>query len=293
MHKRLTKEWSWNNLPILLPLAFEQREWNAVQIAFYLAEYCGAPVKVFHVETAEDEQFKIEGFLTKLRALAKRLRIRCEIKVEKLDDALPSRVRIARAITSKAKEEKVQAIIMPAHRESYFTELFGRIADKVARKADCKVILVETPYAGVTLPHIITKILIPVLKKIHPEPFIIASALTSSATGPDVEMLAAKVVRLPETTPIDAVEFFKQEERDFSASVSEYIKYAGRLFLPRIVVVRDIGEDLAQLAREMSADLIIFWSERPSTIKRLLSMDELSIVKKAPCVSLVIISDMK
>jgi nucleotide-binding universal stress UspA family protein len=138
-------EWSWGNLPILLPLAYDHREWNSINVAFYLAEYSGSKIIVFHVKTEVSDKSIREESLKSIKDFASRFNINYEIKETK--DLVSSKdvTKISDEITSATKEYSCQAIVMSAYKEGFFREFFGRISDRVARKAECDVILVETP----------------------------------------------------------------------------------------------------------------------------------------------------
>ena len=130
--KEAAVEWSWSDAPLVLPLAYQPREWDAIYIAFYLAEYSGSKVYVTHVlEGKEDHQYEAK-LKTDLDALSKSLSVKYEF-VEVLPTSQPPGVEeIAGAIIRTAKERSAQAIVMSAHREPLFRELFGRVSDHVS-----------------------------------------------------------------------------------------------------------------------------------------------------------------
>jgi nucleotide-binding universal stress UspA family protein len=284
-------EWGWSDSPLLLPLAFEPREWNAVYIAFFLAEYSGSEVIIFHVDTALDTQTKAAYFVSELQKFSKTLRVRYKINRVKGRTNDPNADKIAAEIVLEGEKNSCQAIVMSAHREAVFRELVGRVSDRVARKAAKTVLLVETPYPGLAIPRNPRKILIPVLRNdFRPDAFIIASALTSSASVPDVEITAAKIIELPSTTPLEAIEasgLLRKEEREFSLAISTYIKSLGRLFNPRIVAVRDVGSEVSEFARENGTDLMIMVGDKPTGF-RLMASQKYDIVARAPCITLIV-----
>jgi len=285
-----TIEWAWSDAPIVLPVAFNPREWNAVFIAFYLAEYSGSKVIVTHVlEGPEDHEFE-EQFKRDIDSLAREVSVRYEhLDVEPLSKP-PSVEEVARALVDAAEVNNAQAIVMSAHREKLIRELFGRVSDHVARFSKRRVVLVETPQAGMSIPRNPKRIFIPVLREQHPDPFVIAAALTSSASVPDVEITVAKIMELPPTLPLDAIDTsqaLKREEREFSYFTSRAIKSLGRFFNPKIVPVRDVGEDVASYVREQRVDVTVIFSRRDTGFYSFLTKDEYEIVSKSPCVVLV------
>lgn len=283
-------EWSLSDSPIVLPVAYHPREWSAVFIAFYIAEYSGSRIIITHVlEGEEDHDFE-EKFKREVQLLADETSVKYDYLNVQPRKKPPNVQEIANSISATAERVKAQAIIMSAHREPLFRELFGRVSDHVARLSKKRVILVETPRPGVRVPSKPKRILIPVLKECHPDPFIIAAALTSSASSPEVELTAVKVITLPPTVPLDAIEASKalrKEEKEFSYFTSLAIRGLGRLFTPKILPVREVGDDVAKFARERGIDLIVMYSTRGTGFHGFLTKDEYEIVSKAPCVVLV------
>ena len=283
-------EWSWSDAPVILPLAYQPREWNAVYIAFYIAEYSGSKVFVTHVlEGAEDHAFE-RKLKADIESLAHSLAVKYEFVEVRPSHQPPGVEEVARALVQTATEKGAQAVVMSAHREPLFRELFGRVSDHVGRTCPARVVLVETPQAGVEVPKNPKRILVPILKEQHPDPFIIAAALTSSASVADVEITAAKIFSLPPTIPLDAVEMampLRQEERDFSSFTSLAIKTLGRFINPKILPVREVGSDVAQFIKDKQIDILVMFSNRETGFYSFLTKDEYEIVRKSPCVVIV------
>ncbi|MDG6902947.1 MAG: universal stress protein [Nitrososphaerota archaeon] len=283
-------EWSWSDAPVILPLAYQPREWNAVYIAFYIAEYSGSKVFVTHVlEGAEDHAFE-KKLKADIESLAHSLAVKYEFVEVRPSHQPPGVEEVARALVQTATEKGAQAVVMSAHREPLFRELFGRVSDHVGRTCPARVVLVETPQAGVEVPKNPKRILVPILKEQHPDPFIIAAALTSSASVADVEITAAKIFSLPPTIPLDAVEMampLRQEERDFSSFTSLAIKTLGRFINPKILPVREVGSDVAQFIKDKQIDILVMFSNRETGFYSFLTKDEYEIVRKSPCVVIV------
>ncbi len=283
-------EWSWSDVPLILPLAFQPREWNAVFIAFYIAEYSGSKVYVTHVlEGQEDHAFE-EQLKKEIADLAAELSVKYEFVEVRPGSQPPGVDEIAKALVATAEDKKAQAIVMSAHREPLFRELFGRVSDHVGRTARTRVVLVETPQVGVSIPKNPKRILVPVLKEQHPDPFIIAAALTSSASAADVEITAAKIIELPPTVPLDAVDMvqsLRKEEREFSYFTSFAIKTLGRFINPKILPVREVGSGVAQFVRDKGIDVLVMFSRRGTGFYSFLTKDEYEIVSKSPCVVIV------
>lgn len=285
-------EWSWSDAPIMLPLAFASREWNTVHIALFLAEYSGSQVNILHVNSRIDNTEKRDEFLKKLEPIAAELKIKYSVNYAKAKSAEPGVSEIADTIISQSEKMSCQAIVMSANRESFFREFFGRISDKVARKSKRTVLLVETPHPNITIPKEPSKILIPVLRdEYDPSPYIVAAALSSTATTARSELVVARVVYLPPTIPLDAVDVSKslrRLEQNFSYRVASSIKNLGRLFTPKILPVRDVGKDVNNYAQEIEADAIILCNHKPSSFRKLLPREEYDIVGNATRIVLVV-----
>ncbi len=289
-------EWSWSDAPIVLPVAFQSREWNAIYIAFYLAEYSGSRVIVTHVLEDEEEHAFADQLKREIEALARDLSVRYEYSNVEPPSKPPSVEEIARSIVKTADVNNAQAIVMSAHREGLFRELFGRVSDHVARYSGRRVVLVETPQSGMNIPRNPRRIFIPVLKEQHPDPFVIAAALTSSASVPDAEIIVGKIIELPPTLPLDAIDVsqpLRKEEREFSYFTSLAIQALGRFFNPKIVSVREIGEDVGRYIRDQAIDVTVMFSKRETGFHGFLTKDEYEIVSKSPCIVLVTLSGME
>jgi nucleotide-binding universal stress UspA family protein len=290
IEKEAAVEWSWSDSPLILPLAYHPREWNAVFIAFYIAEYSGSKVLVTHVLEGEEDHAFEEKLKKDIASLATTLSVNYEY-VEVTPRSRPPGVEeVSRALVRTAQDQRAQAIVMSAHREPLFRELFGRVSDHVGRASPTRVVLVETPQHGVTVPKSPKRILVPVLREQHPDPFIIAAALTSSASVADVEITAAKIMELPPTVPLDAIDLsqaLKKEEREFSYFTSLAIKTLGRFINPKILPVREVGSDVARFIKEKDIDVLVMFSRRETGFYSFLTKDEYELVSKSPCVVIV------
>ena len=287
-------EWSWSDAPLVLPLAYQPREWNAVYIAFYLAEYSGSEVYVTHVlEGTEDHSYKAK-MEADIAELAKALSVKYELLEVRPRSQPPGVDDIAKALVRTVVERRAQAVVMAAHREPLFRELFGRVSDHVSRHCPSKVVLVETPQAGVRVPKNPRRILIPVLEEQHPDPFVIAAARTSSASAANVEITAAKIFVLPRTVPLDAVDDalpLRKEERDFASFTGLAIKTLGRIINPKIMPVREVGGDVARFIRDKQIDILVMFSKRETGFYSFLTRDEYEVVRNSPCVVIVTVPE--
>jgi nucleotide-binding universal stress UspA family protein len=283
-------EWGWSDSPILLPLAYQQREWNAAFIAMHIAEYSGSQLIAYHVSLAT-ESASVE-FREEVRSLAEKLKVKISFVEEETEDG--SFDNISRMIITQAIKQNAQAIIMPAHKEGFFKELVGRVSDRVAQRNPTKTVLVETPDPKMKITSSPRKIAVLVKPGTEPkDAFIVAAALTSLATAPDAELLAAQAILLPQTVPLDAMEYSNEirlMERRFAETISSVIKNLGRMFSPRILASRQLGKDIADFVIKEKVDILILTGHRRNLISGLFGTDTKDIVGNAPCVSLIVFS---
>jgi nucleotide-binding universal stress UspA family protein len=284
-------EWGWSDSPIVLPLAFSPREWNAVYVAAHVAECCGAPLIIFHVKPrgeTVDAAFKatVDGLIATLK-------IRAEYALAEVEGD-PSFQAVAELIVNEAARRQAQAVIMAANKESFLVKMVGRVSDRVSRMNKGMTILVETPRPETRIADHPAKVLVLVKEKTKPgDAFILAAALTSLATTKDAELIAAQVMLLPPTVPLEAVEFsdtLKEVEREFAYSVGDSIRSLGRIFTPRILVARQLGKDIAGFATSERVDLMILTGNKERDISSLFGRDTTDIVRNSPCVVLVVFS---
>ncbi|MEM0117794.1 MAG: hypothetical protein QXV32_05050 [Conexivisphaerales archaeon] len=283
-------EWGWSDSPILLPLAYQPREWNAVFVAMHIAEYCGAILFIYHARL-KNESIS-ETFRQEVRSLADKLRIRVSfVDEDATDDSFDS---ISRMIITAALKHNAQAIIMSAHKEGFFRELVGRVSDRVAQRNPLKTVLVETPDPSIKITSSPSKIAVLVKPGTEPkDAFVLAAALTSLATTPDAELIAAQAILLPQTVPVEAIEYsneIKLMERRFAETISIVIKNLGRMFSPRVLASRQLGKDIADFVIKEKIDILILTGHKRNLISGLFGTDTKDIVGNAPCVSLIVFS---
>jgi len=286
----MSKDLSWRPGRLLLPLSYTPYEINAVKIAFYISECCGSPITIFHVR-APDEEEKID-FTIELEKLARKLKVKYEVK-EKILYGTFSHNLVASSIVNESDREDYEYIVMPAHRERTYVEFFGRVSDRVVRKTRKKVVIVETPQIGLTLPLTLRRILAATFQETVPDDVVLlATLLTSSASTSDAEIRVMKIVELPPTIPLDEIvesKDFKKPEKIFTRSVGEYIRLLGRPLTPVILPVRE-SEDVINYMSNNSIDILLLSVSKPR-FRNLLGKREYGIVKRAPVVTLVIVPE--
>jgi len=284
----VVEELSFEGGKILLPLSYTSYEINAVYVAFYISECSGIPVTILHVKPPDEEDKS--GFKAEVRRVAEEFKVKYEVVERTLQRF--SHKAVSNEILKAAESGNFSHIIMPAHRERFYIEFFGRISDRVVREAKCKVIIVEVPREGVGLPLRIKKIFaISFEKTVQRDLMLLATLLTSSASTRDAEIRVLGLIELPPTVPLDEVEEsneFRLWKREFYKSVGNYIKLLGRPITPAVIPIRET-EDVINYLRENDADIILISTRRPRR-GSLLGQREYEVVKRAESIVLVTVA---
>jgi nucleotide-binding universal stress UspA family protein len=286
----VAKELGWEQGRILLPVSYTFYELNAVYIAFYISECSGSPITVFHVKVPDERQQPT--LLDDIHDFAARLRLKYEVKEKTLDGKFSHKA-VASCIIEEANKMEYDCVVMSAHREAFYLEFFGRVADRVVREVNKKIVLVESPKEGLKIPLNPKRILVATYSsKVSKDAVSLATLLTSSATTTDAEISVAEIFELPPTVPLDIVvesKDFKQTQRTFSHDIGEYIKLLGRPLNPIVLPIREPG-DAINYFKEKNIDLVLVSVTRPKIARSLLSKREYGIIKDSPFVTLVVIS---
>lgn len=193
-------------------------------------------------------------------------------------------VAAAKAIRAYADKTGSQTIVVPVLRDSLATRRGRRSLAWMEELRGKSVLLISQPGTGVPRGRP-RRILLPVLDEVHPEAFALAGALTASSHMPDVDVVAAKVIRMPPTIPLYSTyrpESLVEPEKELSfLKLFRGLPLLGRL-TPKIVLVRNITRDLLQFAEDRRTDLIILKGDWDMLSRGFLSKKELAVAAKAP-----------
>lgn len=138
--------------------------------------------------------------------------------------------------------------------------------------------------------------LIPVLEEFHPEIFELAGTLTASAKIPDVDVVAAKVIRIPPTIPLYSTyrpESLVDTERELSFLKSVRGLPILRTLSARVLLVRDVGRDLVEFVRERRVSMILFKGDWEQAHGGFLAGDERRIAKEAGSSVLILLPPVR
>jgi len=159
-----------------------------------------------------------------------------------------------------------------------------------------RVILVRGPGKIPGAPSSLRRILIPVLDEFRPEPFDLAASLTATSTFPAVDVVAAKVIKVPQIVPLYSTyrpESLIDQERELSFLKALRSRPIMRLLTPKILMVRDIGRDLVTFAEERDIEAVLLAGRWEASRHGFLSKDEREVARKAKGTVVVILPAAK
>jgi magnesium-transporting ATPase (P-type) len=192
----------------------------------------------------------------------------------------------ARSINQYAERAGAEMIVVPVRRNVFAKSNARKSVGWIEEFAGKRVVLVSGPSGqpdNLEPPH---RLLIPVLDEFHAEVFALAGALTSSSRIPDVDIVAAKVIRMPPTVPLYST--YRPESLVDSEQELSFLKTISGLPLlrrlsARVLLVRDISRDLLQFAEEKRVDMIILRGNWAASRHGFLSKRERIVAAKASC----------
>ncbi len=282
--------------PVLLPLTLAGSDESAVSVALGLAEYSGSRLVVVRLPVGETDRAREGGLERRIENLAKGSEIPCTI----VD--LPTRERgrrrrgLGRDLVALAERTKAGTIVVPvgpevlaggsrARKEAWIGELRGR-----------RVLLVRGPGRGEAPPPKLRRILIPVLDEFDPEPFDVAASLTATSTFPAVDVVAAKVIKVPQIVPLYSTyrpESLIDTDHELSFLKSLRARPIIRLITPKVLMVRDIGRDVVDFAAERDIEAVLIAGRWEASRHGFLSKDEREVALKAKGTVVVILPPAK
>jgi hypothetical protein len=140
------------------------------------------------------------------------------------------------------------------------------------------------------MPEWPKKIMIPVLEEFHQEPFDLAAALTTSSVVPQVDVVAARVIQVPQIVPLYSTyrpDALVDEGRELSFVRSIRNAASLRFLRPSIVMVREVGRDVVDFASERNVDTIILAGDWRLRRQGFLTKAEREIAARAQCPVLI------
>jgi magnesium-transporting ATPase (P-type) len=277
--------------PLLLPLFMRPGEESAVAIAASLAEYSGSRlivVRVFDPASSDAVQDELERRLMELAFAA-------NIPYE-FADVNPrggaSGVRaMAIALKEIADRAGSETVVIPVGRDVFAGGRATKAASWIQELSSRKLVLVrgsrEGEEAARRRPQ---RILIPVLHDFHLQPFELAASISASLVVPDIDVVAARVIKLPPIVPIYSTyrpESLLDSERELSSLKKVVALPFFRSMRPKLLVVRDTARDLVDFAADRQIDAILMQGDWAEMRHGFLAQDEREIARRTKAAVIV------
>ncbi|MFX0169620.1 MAG: universal stress protein [Candidatus Hodarchaeota archaeon] len=247
---------------ILVPVQGFPAEVNAINLAFYLAEYSEAKISVLHCK----ERFSqtSEYWLNRLSGHVKSLSVLLQVpfNFEEI-----TRFRASDAILRSSHKQECDLIIMSAAQRPDYKYIFGSTARRVARKTKVPLLVIASwleDFAEHQEP-VLRKILIPIRSK-HQDfsALHLAATLKRSSAAKTAQLIALNITLLPLVTSLtatDAPEIQLERER-FIEDVTIFSNQTGIKIIPRHVAARKLSNAAIEIANEEQVDLIILGTQQ-------------------------------
>ena len=282
--------------PILVPLSLQGSEPTAISVALSLAEYSGSRIVLVRLQGFESQGVAARALERRIEGLARAAETPCSFV-----DLPPASGRKARRSTGRdlvTLADRIQAdtIVLPVAPGVFAGDLGHRTEGWIADLRSRRVVLVRGPREGEQEPERLRRILIPVLDEFHPEPFDAAASLTASSSFPAVDVVAARVIKVPQIVPLYSTyrpESLIDTERELSFLKSLRARPILRMLTPKILMVRDVGRDLVDFAEERDIEAIIMTGRWELRGRGFLTKDEREVARKASCAVIVILPPTK
>jgi Ca2+-transporting ATPase len=279
--------------PVLLALFMRPGEDSAVRFSLKLGKQAGSRVVMMPPGSAGRLDRSMDGLRSRVEALVSGGMPAEQIEVRLSGAALQPEA-IVSALSSVIRETNAETVVVPVGRDvlSGGKRKLARIA-WAGRFTDRRVVLVSGPErAGAGPADRPLRILIPVLSEVRPGPFELAASLTAGSVIPDVDVVAARVIEMPRQAPLysiyrrDTLAIGDDQLRSIRSGLSRPLR---KLIHPVVLLVRNIGGDIARFAGERQVDLIILEGGRAADGSLVLTKEERDIIARAGCTVAVVI----
>ncbi|HWM50582.1 MAG TPA: HAD-IC family P-type ATPase, partial [Thermoplasmata archaeon] len=269
---------------VLLALFLRPESWGSIPPAIDLASNSGSRLIIARIFEETGDRALLEPFEDGVERLAKE----AAVEYDYLDlrvglDPEPPGTFLGRI----ARETGADTILIPIGWDSFPRSVPPWIQDL----SGFRMILVRSPPQEEVppWPH---RILIPVLEEFHQEPFDLAAAFTASAVVPEVDVVAARVIQIPPIVPLYSTyrpESLVDTDRELSFLRSVRNVTSLRFLRSSVVMVRQIGRDVVDFARERDVDTIILAGDWRYRRQGLLGKAEREIAEHAHGTILIVV----
>ena len=282
--------------PILLPLTLQGSDAVAASVALGLAEYSGSRVIVVRLPALEGLPRGEQPIEQRIATIASASEIPCSFVDLPRTNAAGKGRALGRELESLAARTGAETVVIPVDADVFSG---GRRAGRMGWTQSLRkrrIVLVRGPGRGIEAPSRLRRILIPVLDEFQMGPFDIAAALTSTSSFPAVDVVAAKVVKIPPIVPLYSTyrpESLVDKDRELSFLKSLRARPIMRLLTPKVLVVRDIGRDLAEFAEEREIEGILMAGRWEDARHGFVSKDEREAARRTKGTVVVVLAAEK
>jgi hypothetical protein len=199
----------------------------------------------------------------------------------------------AKAVRAYSERIGAEFIIIPVAQAVFSRGAARREAAWIEEFSGKRVVLVSRPKKQIAPPlEIPRRLLIPVLDEFRLDVFALAGALTASSHIPDIDVVAAKVIRIPPTIPLYST--YRPESLVDSRTELSFLRTIGglpvlRRLTPRVLLVRDIARDLLDFAESRRVDLMMFEGDWVASRHGFLHKKERKVAARATSIVVVLL----
>ncbi len=282
--------------PVLVPLTLQGSDAVAASVALGLAEYSGSRVIVVRLPDLGPPSPEEQRLEERIASMAGASEIPCSFVDLPRTNGRGRRRDVGRELESLAARTGAETVVIPIGADVFTGGWrLGRV-DWARDLRTRRVLLVRGPGQGVEAPSRLRRILIPVLDEFRMGPFDVAAALTSTSSFPAVDVVAAKVVKIPPIVPLYSTyrpESLVDKDHELSFLKSLRARPIMRLLTPKVLVVRDIGRDLAEFAEEREIEGILMAGRWEEARHGFVSKDEREAARRAKGTVVVVLPSEK
>jgi Ca2+-transporting ATPase len=276
--------------PVLLPVSLDSPDENAIIIALTMARQMGSRVVIARIFDGEAQEWMKNTLDILIQSYAG-----WEVPYEYLDistNLTKHLGTISGILEVSIKETDAQTLVLPMEREVLQGNRKAiRMYDWLRKFDNIRVLLVSAPKTATEArKRRQLRILIPVLHKFHKETFELASQLTENSVVPDVDVVAARVVEMPEITPLYS--YYKPEslvDKDREMSFLGSLKGLPLLKIlhSKVLIVKRTERDLMAFIEDRGVDLMILGGDWNAMNRGFLTTEDRAIASRAKCTVVV------
>jgi len=270
--------------PVLVMGFSGMRVETALPVAMRLAEQSGSKILI-----ASDHKLPT----SQQKYLSAESRVPIEYTQLDIPEGSKKMRSAASAMRKYADRMGSEMIVLPVSRDVFAGRTSRRTVGWIEEFSGRRVVLVAGPSRPSLALEPPNRLLIPILDDFHPEVFALAGALTSASHIPDVDVVAARVIKMPPTVPLYST-FLPESLVDSDKELSFMKTLSGlpllRRLSARVLLVRDSSRDLINFAEERRVDLIVLKGDWAASRHGFLPKTERRIAAKASCYVAVLLS---